>query len=176
VENSCQKEKQYCEKTYGCQEVCPNDEKRCKKDEKVWECNCPEPTPEVTPEVTPVPVVQESAPQGPGPSGPPACTDSKPKEVANPHVYRKGDCAIVKWYPTEGDKANIYYKQNSSEGWQYSVVGVPNTGYREICGLGKMDITFGVQSVNGCAADGIVNASNLSTVVDGSGNHWTLFR
>jgi hypothetical protein len=108
--------------------------------------------------------------------GVPACTDTVPKEVANPHVYRNGDCAIVKWMPTEGDKANIYWKENSSGDWQHSLIGIENTGYREVCGLSTLDYTFGVQSVNGCAADGIVNASNLSVIVDGATSDWILFR
>jgi len=137
------------------------------------------PTPEITPEVTPIPEntpVRESKPEGcTHDCGVPACTDTVPKEVANPHIYRNGECALVKWYPTEGDKVNIYWKDNSSNEWQHSLIGSPNDGYEEICALSG-DVTFGVQSVNGCAADGVVNASTISSIVDGNTSSWVLFR
>lgn len=173
-ENSCKKQKQYCEKEYGCKEVCPTEDK-CTKDEKVWECNCPpEPTP--TPEVTPVPEQSVSKPEGCTENcHPAACTEQTPQPVVNPHIYRKGDCAIVKYWPTS-DKVNIYWRLNSSGGWEHSLADQPATGNHDICGLNSYDYTFGVQSVSGCAADGVVNASNLSVIVDGNTNGWMLFR
>jgi len=180
-ENSCQKEKQYCEKTYGCKEVCPDDKEKCKKDEKVWECNCPvEPTP--TPEVTPTPEPtnppkqEESKPEGcTSNCDISVCTDTTPQPVTNPHIYRSGDCAIVKYWPSS-DKVNIYWRLNSSSEWEHSLANQPATGNHEVCGLNGYDYTFGVQSVSGCTADGVVNASNISEVVDGATSKWILFR
>lgn len=178
-ENSCQKEKQYCEKEYGCKEVCPTEDK-CKKDEKIWVCDCPiEPTPTPTPEVTPVPTEapkqEESKPTGCTENcGVPACTDSVPKPPDNPNVYRNGDTAIVRWWNTEGDKANIYYKHPDAGGWEHSVQ-VPNTGSAEVKSLGTDDWTFAVQQVNGCAAGGLVSAISPE-IVDGATSGWVLFR
>lgn len=42
----------------------------------------------------------------PSPASAPQCADTAPvKEPANPHIYRNGDVAIVKWFPTEGNNA-----------------------------------------------------------------------
>jgi len=180
-DNVCYKDQQnFCEEAYNCgwSECEVNGDAKLLEQicEPEWVCEdtC---EPEVTPTPTNPPTREESKPEGcTHDCGVPACTDSVPKEVANPHIYRKGDCAIVKWWPTEGNKANIYWKENSSGDWQHALAGVDNTGYREVCGLSNLDYTFGVQSVNGCAADGIVNASNLSVVVDGATNGWVLFR
>jgi hypothetical protein len=180
-ENSCQKEKQYCEENYGCKEVCPTEDK-CKKDEKIWVCDCPPeptPTPEVTPTPTPEVKIQttESKPEGcTSNCGVPACTDQVPEPVVNPHIYRQGDTALVKWYPKQGDKVNIYWKLNGASDWQHALANSPNDGYEEIKGLGNQDWTFGLQSVAGCAADGIVNASVISEVIDGNTSSWVLFR
>jgi hypothetical protein len=158
----------YCKENYKCEYA-----------DDVWGCQCPiEPTPTPTPEVTPVPTnPPENKPEGcTHDCGIPACTDQIPEAVVNPHVYRNGESAIVKWYPKEGNKVNIYYRLNASSGWQYSVQ-VDNTGYFEIKGLDpQAGYTFGLQSVNGCSADGIVNASIISEVIDGGTNRWILFR
>ena len=168
--------------------VCRHWENQCAE----WACPVeptPEPTVEPTPEPTiePEPTVQPTpAPTGePAPGKPegctqncgvPACTDTAPEPVVNPHVYRKGDVALVKWYPKQGDKVNIYWRLNSVGEWQHSIAGSPNDGYEEITGLGNLDWTFGVQSVQGCATDGVISASIISEIIDGAGNHWTLFR
>jgi hypothetical protein len=155
----------YCKENYSCGYA--DDE---------WQCDCPV----VTPTPTPVPVTvvtTESKPEGCASNcGVPACTDQVPEAVVNPHVYRNGDCALVKWWPKQGDKANIYWRENSSSGWQHALANISNTGYREICGLETQSFTFGVQSVNGCAADGIINASVISEIVDGNTSSWVLFR
>jgi hypothetical protein len=178
----CENEDKYCKETYGCDWVCPTEDK-CKKDEKVWSCECPpEPTPTPTPEVTPTPTdAPKASTQSAPPSGctencgVPACTDTTPQPVTNPHIYRNGDCAIVKYWPSS-DKVNIYWRLNSSSGWEHSLANQPATGNHDICGLNNYDYTFGVQSVSGCAADGIVNASNISEIVDGVSDTWVLFR
>jgi hypothetical protein len=73
-----------------------------------------------------------------------------------------------------GDKVNIYYRNNASTGWQYSVIGASNNGLFEVKGLGKLDITFGLQQVNGCSGGAL--ASPIAQVVDGASNKWVLFR
>jgi hypothetical protein len=139
-------------------------------------CECPtEPTPTPTP--IPEQPKEESKPEGcTHDCGVPACTDSVPEPVVNPHVYRLNGTAIVKWYPKQGDKVNIYWRENSSSEWQHALSNSPNDGYEEIKGLTNLDWTFGVQAVNGCATDGIVNASTISEVVDGATTGWVLFR
>lgn len=153
----------YCRENYQCDYV-----------DDQWGCECPiETTPTPTPISNPK---SESKPEGCTTNcGVPACTDQIPEAVVNPHVYRNGDSAIVKWYPKEGNRVNIYYRLNSSSEWQHSVQ-VDNIGYFEIHSLGSEDWTFGLQSVNGCSADGIVNASIISEVIDGNSNRWILFR
>lgn len=133
---------------------------------------------EITPTPAPTTTPQEpSKPEGcTHDCGVPACTDTIPEAIVNPHVYRRGDIALVKWYPKQGDKVNIYWRLNSVSEWQHALSNSPNDGYEEVKGLGSYDWTFGVQSVNGCAADGIVNASTISEVVDGATSGWVLFR
>lgn len=170
----------FCSEEYGCdwQEVCPVGDLKSVECNREWVCKdtC---EPEITPTPTPEPTVTPKEPEKPTGCvencGVPACTDTVPAEVVNPHIYRQGDVALVKWYPKEGNKVNIYYKENSASDWQHSVQ-VDNTGYFEVKGLGTQDITFGLQSVNGCAADGVVTASNLSVIVDGNTSRWVLFK
>lgn len=162
----------YCKENYSCRyEDLPNG--LAKLENPNWVCDCPvEPTP------TPTPQPQEpSKPEGcTHDCGVPACTDTVPEAIVNPHVYRQNGTALVKWYPKQGDKVNIYWRLNSASEWQHAISNSPNDGYEEINGLNGYDWTFGVQSVNGCAADGIVNASTISEVVDGATTGWVLFR
>lgn len=129
----------------------------------------PTPSPYVTPSPTPTPEVVNQT--STGPSAPQCEAVAPTKEMANFHVYRNGDDAILKWFPTEGSQANIYYRQNSSANWQYSLTGTENDGYVEIHGLGNLDITFAGQQANGCAGGPMTNA-----VIDGPSDHWVLFR
>lgn len=111
---------------------------------------------------------------GSSPSSPsaPQCGETAPvKTGANFHVYRKGGDAILKWFPTEGGQANIYYKQVNASDWQYSLRDIANTGYVEIHDLGGLDITFALQQSRGCAGGPLTNA-----VVDGATDGWVLFR
>jgi hypothetical protein len=102
----------------------------------------------------------------------PTCGDVAPtKTGANFHIYRNGDQAIAKWFPTEGNKAHIYYKQVGAQDWQYSKRDIDNTGYTEINGLGVLDITFALQQANGCAGGPLT-----IPVIDGATSMWTLFR
>lgn len=89
----------------------------------------------------------------PAPASAPQCSAVAPtKEAANPHVYRNGDTAVVKWFPSEGSHAHIYYKEGSSSQWQHAVRDIANSGYFEINGLGSKDWDFAVQQANDCAA------------------------
>lgn len=142
----------------------------------------PSPEPTSTPEPSPTPeIVIDNPPCGiecqqviPPQSQPVShlCTETDVvKHPANVHVFRRGDQAVVRWYPTEGRNANIYYRQNSSLDWQYSVIGIENNGSFLISGLGNMDITFAVQQVNSCSGGPLSPA-----VIDGPSASWVLFR
>lgn len=135
----------------------------------------PTSTPSATPRPTPTP---QNNPDPPIIANQPT-TETKVSECpyqntvkspSNVHVYRSGDQAIVKWFPTEGNLAHIYYRQNVSSTWQYSVRGVQNNGNYTISGLGSQDITFAVQQVNDCSGGPISPA-----VIDGPTNTWTLY-
>jgi hypothetical protein len=121
---------------------------------------------------TPTPNQTSSQPSNSSTDAPGCGVADVTKPVDNPHVYRKGDTAIVKWWNTAGDKAIIYYKQVNSSDWQYSVV-VANTGYFEIRGLGNMDVSFAITQVDSCS--GGVSAS-AKVIVDGNAQRWVLFR
>lgn len=134
------------------------------------------------PDTNPTPTPTTAPPSG-GPGNPPTFAGSSteapqcgiasvPQLPANVHVYRKGDQAVVKWFPTGGDQVHIYYKQVASPDWQYSLTQA-NTGYAVINGLGTLDITFTVQQVNGCSGGASATAS---PVVDGATSGWVLFR
>lgn len=140
--------------------------------------DCVTPTPTREPEATPTPTKEPeigltgaTAPTvgvDPGPR----CENTPPvKTMANFHLYRKGPDAILKWVPTEGDRANIYYKQVNSDVWQYALRDIQNTGYVEIHDLGTLDITFAGQQSNGCAGGPLTDP-----IVDGNTNGWVLFR
>jgi len=140
----------------------------------------PTPTPTVmptmtvtpTPTVAPTEIPRQENKSEPGSPGAPQCTDlASIKTGANFHVYRKGSEAIAKWWPTEGDRAHIYFKQVDSSEWQYALRDIKNNGYAEIHDLGNLDITFALQQANGCAGGALTDA-----VVDGASREWVLFR
>jgi len=146
------------------------------------EIPCPSPTPEVTPEITPE-VTPIPVPCTSNCGNPPTFAGSSTEAprcgvgdvtvpVVNPHVYRKNGDAIVKWWPTAGNKVHILYKQNISADWQYSLI-TDNTGYAEIHDLGSMDISFAVMQVDSCSGGMSVSAT---TIVDGATDGWTLYR
>ncbi len=103
------------------------------------------------------------------PSAPQCSATPVVKEAANPHVYRNGDTAIVKWFPSEGGNAHIYYKEHGAGAWQHSVRDISNSGYFEIKGLGTKDWDFAVQQANGCAA------GPMSAVIEDGNGKWVLF-
>lgn len=168
----------YCGETYSCDwvKVCPvpdGKETLVPDCYPKWVCKdtCePEPTPTPSPEPTPTPEPEVHRSE-PGPAGAPQCGETPPvKPAANVHVYRKGATAIVKWYPTEGNQANIYYYNGDDPNDAHAVRDTANDGYEEINELGGKDWTFGVQQANGCAGGEIV------WVVDGNTRGWVLFR
>lgn len=124
-----------------------------------------EPNEEPTP--TPVPQPRENPITE---AGAPICTNTAPVlKPANPLVWRKAGCAIVQWQPTEGDKANVYYHQVQDQTNAHAVRDIDNDGYVEICELGNIDWSFGIQQSNGCAGGETI------WIEDGSTNGWTLF-
>lgn len=134
----------------------------------------PEATPTATPSATPVPHHDPDTPANHSTTETTAqrCEETNTvKPAANVHVFRGGDQAIVKWFPTEGNLVHIYYKQVESTVWQYSVRGAQNNGSFTISGLGSMDITFAVQQVNGCSGGPLSPA-----IIDGASQGWVLFR
>lgn len=127
--------------------------------------------PNVTPTPIPEPTPTEK-PQEPSLSeaGAPQCTDPRPVQLpANPLVWRNGGCAIVQWMPTEGNNANVYYYQVQDPDNAHAVRDTDNDGYVEICDLGGLDWTFGIQQANGCAGGDTV------WIEDGNTNGWILF-
>ena len=130
----------------------------------------PTPTPIDMPRVTPTET--PSTPSSNNAVAPQCGVKNVEARVVNPHVYRNGDSAIVKWWPTAGNLVNIYYKQVGSPTWQYATQRA-NTGSEEINGLGTLDITFGIEEVDGCGG-GVT--SDVYQIVDGNSNKWVLFR
>lgn len=144
--------------------------------------NTPTPTPTVSPSpgvtVTPTPTeVPRQADPAPEVwqfrSEAPICTDLAPiGGVVNFHVYRRGDTAILKWWPDAGasPSVHIWYFENQNPANIHAVGDVPNTGTFEVTYLSSLDWTFGVQPANGCAG------GDIHWVVDGDTTTWQLFR
>lgn len=126
------------------------------------------------PDVPPPPVEEpkEEHHEAPMPSAPEICANvPTPENPANFHLYRKGDCAELKWLPTDGDTVNIYWKNPASGNWEHSVINSDNDGVELVCGLGGYDWTFGLAQVNGEC-----NQSDIMEVEDGNTPDWVLFR
>ena len=82
-------------------------------------------------------------------------------------MIRKGTQAIVNWFETEGNEANIYYKEVNSPVWQFAVRDIKVEG-----GYGSVTInalkpnvgyTFGIEQKFGCAGGQLV----IAVIVDG---------
>lgn len=128
----------------------------------------PEPTPtsepEPTPEITPIP--HEDALTVPsGPFYAPTCPDGSTILLpANPHVFRAGEAATVKWWPTEADQVNLYYKEVGQANWTHAVGDLPNDGSYTIHGLNPtLGYVFGIQQKHGCGGGETV----VAVIVDG---------
>lgn len=129
----------------------------------------PEPTPTDEPEPTPTEAPKQVVVHSTSASTP-QCTSTRPVLLpANPLVWRKAGQAIVQWQPTEGDNANVYYREVSNYDNAHAVRDTENDGYVEIDLLGSLDWEFGIQQANDCAGGDTV------WIVDGSTNAWYLF-
>ena len=119
---------------------------------------CPTPTPEPTesPEPTPEPIEPPRVEIPLGVAGAPTC-DGVPfvQWPGNPHVLRNGDTATVRWVPTQGSQAHVYYFEVQNPANEHAVRDTENDGEVVITLLGSRDWTFGVQQKDGCAASGI---------------------
>lgn len=112
---------------------------------------CEEPTP--TPEVTPSP---EPNRESSASVQAPMCPDgSTTNVVANPHVLRLGSEATVNFFITEGDSANVYWKEVDSNVWQHALSDLkPNSDRFVSVTVGGLDpnlgYTFGIEQKFGC--------------------------
>jgi hypothetical protein len=153
----------------SCVKVEGEGESQCEVDEDCFE---EEPTPTDEPEE------EENKPEGcTGDCSAPApqcSTTNTTKQPENFHVYRKGDDAILKWWATEGNKVNVYWKDPNASEWQHAMQ-TENFGNVEIHGLGTRDWTFGIQQVNDCGG-GLITVGKIMEVVDGNTNGWVLFK
>lgn len=100
----------------------------------------------------------------------PVCPDGTTTQLpANPHVIRDGSKAIVNWFQTEGDSANVYYKEVNASGWQHSVndIKVDNADKFGQVTINDLDpnlgYTFGIQQKKGCGGGQTVTA----VIIDG---------
>ncbi len=138
----------------------------------------PSPKPTPKPDPTPTPTPEPEKPSGCthdcNPPAPVCSAVNTTKEPVNFHVYRNGGTAILKWYPSEGNKVNAYWKLNGQNDWQHST-SFDNTGHLEINDLGNLDWTFGLQQVNDCGG-GVITAGNVVEVIDGDTSSWVLFQ
>lgn len=86
----------------------------------------------------------------------PVCPNGDTSEVvANPHVLRNGVQATVNFFITEGDSANIYWKEVSAPDWQHAMSDVkPNSENFVSVTIGGLDAnlgyTFGIEQKTGC--------------------------
>jgi hypothetical protein len=139
----------------------------------------PEPTTTPEPTVTPEPkaCTENCTPTFAGSSTePPVCSDGNTVQLpANLHVIRSGSIAIVNFFVTEGDSANIYWRVVGNSDWQNAVSDVrPNSDKYvsyEIKELNPiLGYDFGVQQKKGCGGGQLTTA----VVIDGPQNN--LFR
>jgi hypothetical protein len=149
-----------------------------RKPEKEWDTFICEKDEEPEPEPEPEPQPEPAKPSGcTGDCSAPAPQCGSPNTTNQPinfHVYRNGEDAILKWWATEGNKVNVYWKNPSNANWEHAAQ-FENTGYVEIHNLGTYDWTFGIQQVNDCGG-GLVTVGKILEVVDGNMHGWVLFR
>jgi hypothetical protein len=129
--------------------------------------------PEVTPTPVPGPNISDGKSDGkssnPDATKAPQCSDGVTVQLpANVHVIRNGKEATVNFFITEGNSANIYYKDNNSTEWQHAVSDVKPNGDNFVSyTIGGLDpnvgYTFGIQQKKGCGGGQLVE----SVVIDG---------
>lgn len=128
---------------------------------------CEEPTPTPTPED---PGQPGNPPTFAGSStNPPVCTEGNTLQLpANLHVLRTGSKAVVNFFITEGDSANIYWRVVGQSNWQNAVANVKPNGDKFVSfEINELDpnlgYDFGVQQKQGCGGGQLLTA----VVVDG---------
>lgn len=142
----------------------------------------PTPTGAVTP--TPTPVVSGNTSNGSNNSGctqncgtpptfqgsttqAPVCTEpNTTQSVANPFVERNGTEAVVDFFITQGNEANIYYKESGAGNWQFAVANLyPNGDSFVSYTINALKLNvgydFGVQQTFGCGGGLITTAPVL---------------
>lgn len=117
-----------------------------------------EPTPTETPKQ---PVCTENCGNPPTFAGSsteaPVCSSGETTNVvANPYVLRSGSEATINFFITEGDSANIFYKEVSASDWQHAISDVkPNSDKFVSVVIGGLDpklgYTFGIEQKFGCS-------------------------
>ena len=175
------------------EDVCQEEqENKCKKDWEEGRCPTPSPSPTVTvdptvsPEQPTVTPKQEDqcasgksyvgpycgwSPKDESSKGPPTCTDGRVlKLAANPHVIRTGADAMVNWFQTEGNGANIYYKELGASGWTHALRDIDATNRKDnfvsvtIHDLKpNLGYEFGIQQKQGCGGGEMVTIG----IIDG---------
>lgn len=150
--------------------------------EDVWiPCVTPTPTvtPTGTPEVTPTPTetpnnnggtgVSDGGSSNPGATQAPVCSDGTTTQLpANVFVERNGTQATINFFITEGDSANIYYKVDGHDSWEFSVPNItPNSDKFVSYTITGLDANtaydFAVQQKQGCGGGQLAEA----VVIDG---------
>lgn len=144
-------EEDQCDNLEGMQATVPDGYTQSEVEEELV-CT-PNPTPEVR-------VIDEH------PSAP-ACPNGVPVLVpVNPHVVRNGSDATVNAHIPEGDKVNIYFKENGETSWKHAVADIQVTGKYVSYTIHDLNpalgYTFGIQAGNGCAGGEVV----LAVIVD----------
>lgn len=143
------------------------------QDEVIIPCITPTVTPTITPtatpSATPTPTPGEPAKIQGSTTEAPVCRDGKTVNVpANPHVWRAGDKATVNFFVTEGDRADVVYKEVNASDWQHAITDLKANGDGfvsvEIGGLdANLGYTFGVRQRVGCGGGETITA----VIVDG---------
>lgn len=99
----------------------------------------------------------------------PVCSDGSTVNVpANPHVWRAGEKATVNFFITEGDVADVVYKEVNAPDWQHAVSNLkPNADKFVSAEIGGLDpnlgYTFGVRQRIGCGGGQTITA----VIIDG---------
>ena len=131
----------------------------------------PEPTVSPEPEITPsiVPTITSAPEKQGGSVEAPRCGDGNTVNVpANAHVIRDGSHAMVNFFVTEGDSADVLWKEVSSPNWQHAISNLKPNGDKFVSvDIGELNpnlgYTFGVRQRNGCGGGQTITA----VIVDG---------
>ena len=183
---------QYCI-VWNYEKICSNYENQCVEPTVTPtpsptpcdDCECKECEPEVSP--TPTDSPREDVEDGnydDTRNNPIACVAKAPEKLPwDIKVIRNGSDATVKAFIPEGDKVNIFYRENSTPNWNHAQgdVQVIDDGMRRVEVtihdlVPSVGYTFGVQAVNACTGGEIVGV-----VIDPPANgavftfhHWEL--